>query len=227
MRKQQLHPRTAVINKSQKNQSKKTRLEALTWLSTTFPRSFDTEVSIAPLKLGIMDDILMHADKALEAGISKSKLREAVVIFTRRIDYLICLKAKEMRIDLFGEPVALVTEEEAERASVKIKKRIEKNAKNARKNSAIKLGSNMGASPSKMPSSSYIVSKAPRQSSVSLDDDSNLPIYPARASYSAQATQQTPRPEPLVVKRKTIKAFDPDAVARLKEKLGLSRQGQE
>jgi ProP effector len=224
MRKQQLHPRTAVINKSQKNLSKKNRLEALTWLSTTFPQSFDTTVSIAPLKLGIMDDILLHADKAMEAGISKSKLREAVVIFTRRIDYLTCLKAREMRVDLLGNPVAQVTEEEAERASLKIKKRIEKNAKNARKNNPVKFGNNANMTPTKAVPSSYVVAKASRQANF---DEESMPIYPPQTNYGGQVNSQTPRSEPLVVKRKTIRAFDPDAVARLKEKLGLSRQGQE
>nr|WP_253664881.1 ProQ/FinO family protein [Legionella micdadei] len=134
MRRQELHPRTAVINKTQKNKSKKARNEALSWLAVTFPQVFDNSLRIRPLKTGIMHDILAYADKAQEAGISKSKLREAVVLFTRRIDYLTCLKAREMRIDLDGNPVAMVTEEEAERAAVKIKKRVEKSARNARKN---------------------------------------------------------------------------------------------
>lgn len=68
-----------------------------------------------------MSDILQHAEKAEQVGISKSKLREAVVLFTRRLDYLACLKAREVRIDLHGNPVAEVTEEEAEHASMKIK----------------------------------------------------------------------------------------------------------
>ncbi len=126
MRKQELHPRTAVINKSQKNKSKNARSEALAWLAATFPPAFDNTLYISPLKIGIMADILKHADKAAEAGISNSKLREAVVLFTRRLDYLICLKSREMRIDLEGNPVSQVTEEEAECAAQKIKKRVEK-----------------------------------------------------------------------------------------------------
>ena len=60
MRKQTLHPRTAIINKQQKNCSKKSRTEALTWLTKKFPSVFDNSQSIQPLKIGIMKDILLY-----------------------------------------------------------------------------------------------------------------------------------------------------------------------
>jgi ProP effector len=132
VRKQELHPRTEMIQKKQKHLVRRARHDALGWLAETFPAVFDNSVTIRPLKIGIMADILAHADKALSAGISKSKLREAVVIFTRRVDYLTCLKAREMRVDLAGEAVAQVSEEEAHHAAVKIKKRVERSAKIAR-----------------------------------------------------------------------------------------------
>src|SRR3990167_3890101 len=128
MRKQTLHPRTAAINQ-QKNQSKKSRLEALRWLANKFPEAFDNTKSIRPLNLGVMSDILAHSDEAAKANISKSKLREAVVIYTRRLDYLACLKAKEKRIDLFGKQGELVSEEDAAKAALKIKQRVEKSIK--------------------------------------------------------------------------------------------------
>lgn len=133
MRRQELHPRTAVINKTQKNKSKKARTDALLWLAANFPAAFDNSIRIRPLKIGIMDDILLHGDKAHEAGVSKSKLREAVVLFTRRLDYLACLKLRELRVDLQGNEVGEVTAEEAEHAAAKIKKRVEKSIRNARK----------------------------------------------------------------------------------------------
>lgn len=210
MRRQELHPRTAVINKAQKNKSKKARNEALSWLAVTFPQVFDNSLRIRPLKTGIMHDILAYADKAQEAGISKSKLREAVVLFTRRIDYLTCLKAREMRIDLDGNPVAMVTEEEAERAAVKIKKRVEKSARNARKNLL-----------SKVPNQSSRLSQPGFQPSQEI-----IPPFPERApAYSMQnASVQTTRSPSVIVKHKSARQFDPNAVARLKEKLGLSRK---
>src|SRR3990167_3159203 len=118
MSSQELHPRTAIINKTQKNQSKKAKKEALDWLAATFDL-FNTSLSIVPLSKGIIKEILNHPS-TLEAvsqkQISRSKIREAVVLFTRRIDYLTCLKAREIRMDLQENPTTRVTEEEAERA---------------------------------------------------------------------------------------------------------------
>lgn len=208
MRKQELHPRTAILNKSQKNKSKKARTDALAWLATQFPAAFDNSSRIRPLKKGIMDDLLVYTDKALDAGISKSKLREAVVVFTRRLDYLTCLKSREMRIDLEGNLIEEVTEEEAEHASIKIKKRIEKSVRNARKLTASKP---------------TIASNAPYTKSVnhsSFTAEDNLPIYPARAP---QVNNQSIKAPSVIVKHKPTRQYDPSAVARLKEKLGLSR----
>ena len=202
MRRQELHPRRAVINKVQKNKSKNARNEALVWLAATFPQVFDNTLCIRPLKAGIMDDILVHADKAAEVGISKSKLREAVVLFTRRIDYLTCLKTREMRVDLNGEPVAVVTEEEAERATIKIKKRVEKSARNARKNLGGKIPSHYNVRPSSTPSN--------YQSTPSSGQQEFMPQYPQRApAFSAQtAAPQTFRASSVVVKHKTSRQFD-------------------
>lgn len=207
MRKQELHPRTNSINNKQKHQSKTARIIALRWLMQKFPHAFDNSELIRPLKLGIMEDVLAHAPEALEAGISKSKLREAVVLFTRRIDYLASLKAQEMRVDLDGKPVAPVTAEEAENASNKIKRRIEKIAKNARK-SAPKTE----VAPAKKTYGSYD------------DQQPSFPIYPQRApAYNSQSESLLPaKSTPVIIKHKSSKQFDPNAVARLKEKLGLS-----
>lgn len=217
MRKQELHPRTAVINQKQKNLSKKNRLDALCWLAATFSSAFNNSIQIQPLSLGIMSDILTHAEKAAEAGISKSKLREAVVLFTRRIDYLTCLKAREMRIDLYGNPTTQVTEEEAERASLKIKKRVEKSAKSARKN----LNSSLAR-----PYSSRPTSPPPPAANMTREFSSYYPERPP--AFSVQnSTTPTARTASVTVKHKQSRAYDPDAVARLKAKLGLSRKRED
>ncbi len=222
MRKQELHPRTAVINKTQKNKSRKARTDALLWLAANFPAAFDNSLRIRPLKIGIMDDILLHAEKAAEVDISKSKLREAVVLFTRRLDYLACLKLREMRIDLHGNEAGGVSAEEAEYAAAKIKKRVEKSARNARKALAEKT---VPAAPVHQHSTTYHA-KITSQSSTGSED--NFPIYPTRSSYNTlNATSQPVRTTAVVVKHKATKQYDPDAVARLKEKLGLSRNAEE
>lgn len=223
MSKQELHPRTAVLNKSQKNHSKKLRLEALAWLAHQFPAVFDNSLCIRPLKAGIMDDILQHVDKAQAAGISRSKLREAVVVFTRRLDYLACLKAREMRVDLDGQEVTEVTQEEAEHAALKIRKRIEKSARNARKLLAGKT------QPSAFSTNSHVNSSQTKVTNFSHEQDDHFPIYPARnTGYgSVNTTTQPAKVSSVIVKHKTTRQYDPSAVARLKEKLGLSRSLEE
>lgn len=204
MKKHELHPRTAVINQKQKNLSRKARLDALRWLAETFPKAFDNSIRIRPLSLGIMQDILNHP---AAIGQSKSKLRQAVVLFTRRIDYLICLKSREMRINLEGEVVSQVTEEEASLAVVKIKKHVEKSAKIARKNLM----------------QSVVVSK----SNQPVQEPS--PVFSERLQdYNPQQTSSSSaKNASVVITHRQNRQYDPDAVARLKEKLGLSRKKTE
>ena len=219
MSKQELHPRTEVLNKTQKNQSKKARFDALAWLAKEFPAAFNNAARIRPLKIGIMDDILEYTEKAKEAGISKSKLREAVVLFTRRLDYLTCLKARELRIDLFGNAVVEVTEEESLHAAAKIKKRVEKSVRNARKIMASMVSTHQNDSYKK---SIPYPAKPLSQSSSAAEDF--LPVYPLRASaFNEKQTPAQPAKTPVVVTHKATRQFDPNVVARLKEKLGLSR----
>jgi ProP effector len=205
MKNQTLHPHTAAINHKQKIHATLARFDALSWLTETFPKAFDNTNSIQPLKIGIMHDILAYTEQAQSAGISKSKLRQAVVVFTRRIDYLACIKAREMRVDLEGNPVARVSEEEAEHASSKIKRRVEKSAKNARKT----LTPQTSSQTKSKPRASIHAPAAPRESEL-------------RSSFSAQPAAS--RASSVVVKRKSARAFDPSAVARLKEKLGLAQK---
>lgn len=237
MRRQPLHPRTAVLNQKQKNLSRMARYAALNWLREQFPEAFDNKLRIRPLKVGIINDVLAHASTAQEAGISKSKLREAVVVFTRRIDYLTCLKAKEMRIDLHGEPIAPVTEEEAEKAAIKIRKRVEKAARNARRQIAAKVASShtsrqaYSSQPSSIDHNRSAFDYSSKTSSTSSKRSyANGHEYRNHfderdADYHAEreirkAPQQA---SSVIIKHKPTRQYDPSAVARLKEKLGISR----
>lgn len=197
MKKNQLHPRTEDINLKQKMQCRKERAKALNWLVEKFPKAFNTTDSIHPLRIGIMDEILEYAAEAQQAGISKSKLRQAVVVFTRRIDYLACLKAQEFRINLFGEFCEAVTEEEALLAAQKIKKRVEKNIKNQKK----------------VQVPTYIKTYQTAYDS-----------HPRSLSFEKDVPSKKIE---IVFKNKTVKNFDPEAVNRLKSKLGLSKKTEQ
>jgi ProP effector len=77
-------------------------------------------------------------------------------------------------------------------------------------------------------SNSYTSSKSMSPPAPASDD--YLPTYPARGSaYSSQSAPAQPvkSAAAVVVKHKTTRQYDPDAVARLKEKLGLSRSLEE
>ncbi|MDF1756794.1 MAG: ProQ/FinO family protein [Legionellaceae bacterium] len=215
MRKQTLHPRTAAINQKQKNQSKKSRLDALHWLAKKFPEAFDNTQHIRPLNLGIMNQILTYADEAAKDNISKSKLREAVVLYTRRLDYLACLKAKEPRIDLFGNPGEKVSAEDAESAANKIRQRVEKSIKNARRlaTAATEIPKQPKAPTQETPSQPVSYSSRVPERPQSYNMDSNF--APAARSQS------------VLITHKQTRQYDPDAVARLKAKLGLSRKKEE
>ncbi len=196
------HPHTNRLIKKQQLNAKQMRMEALRWLAKTFPKAFEDTKSIHPLKIGILQDILAHADRAEAEGISKSKLREALAVFTRKIEYLTCLKTREIRIDLDGMPTAQVTEEEALQAIEKIKKHVEKCARLNRQSMLLSSkGRSKGISQNKDFSSS-------------LEEDLEAALITSASSLARSAT--------VLVKHKAAKAFDPDAVARLKEKLGLS-----
>lgn len=204
MRKQEPHPRTEILNRQQKNLSKNARYEALRWLVAKFPKAFDNSESIHPLKSGIMTDILAYADEAQEQGISKSKLREAVVLFTRRIDYLAALKAQNIRIDLQGNPTESVTAEEAERAAVKLRRKVDKSIKNAKNNPELVYSEKKFSKKKITP---------PLQHGFDEEEE---------AEYHFSSHPQAAKPNPVIIKHKTTRQYDPSAVARLKEKLGLA-----
>jgi ProP effector len=189
MRKDQLHPQTKRINSRQKHQSLQAKYAALNWLSSRFPKAFDTECHIQALKIGIMDDILKYAPEAEKDGISKAKLREAVVVFTRRLDYLACLKSPGFRINLEGEPVEVISEVDRQKAALKIKTSIEKSIKKQKE------------------SNNELIENINENRSYRMDRD---PIVSKKIE--------------IVFKNKTNKLVDPDAVERLKSKLGLGKK---
>ncbi len=211
MRKQPLHPITEALNIKQKNLSKKSILEALRWLAKSFPEAFDSSTRVRPLKIGIMQDILAYAEQARLDGVSKSKLREAVVCFTRRTEYLASLKVREPRIDLFGNLGEIVSEEDALRAAQKIKQRIEKTIRISKKTGVA------GAEPVKSKSTININKVEPPLYSTSASDRQVAYNMQDNFSHAPRSAQQ------VMIKHKSTRQYDPEAVARLKEKLGLAQ----
>lgn len=205
-----IHPTTKEVNKRQIELSNKAKIEALEWLASTFPEAFNTESRVRPLKKGIMDDIFAYLDKNPEPDLSRSKLREAVVMFTRRMEYLVCLKCRNDRIDLEGNFASEVTEEEAEQAVSKIK------------------GSMHDAS-DKYKRASNFSTREPRKASFnSPHSATTMPPIMHEGSTLVAASSSACMPKTVhtqvTIKRKIAKRIDPEAVARMKAKLGITKQ---
>ena len=98
----------------------------------------------------------------------------------------------------------MVSDEDAERAAMKLKKRIEKSIKNARK---LVGGATTQSKYGSMPSASSIGNSY---------QVSDKPLY-----------QTTPKTSQVTVKHKTARQYDPDLVLRLKAKLGISHCPEE
>ncbi len=143
----ELHPTTVMVNNVQREKSRAAVRNVLTWLSTTFPKAFNVEGAIRPLKVGILEDILAYAEQHGGLPFSKTKLVKALVVFTRRMEYLTCVKMRDTRIDLNGEEVEPVSEEAAKLAVQRIKKTIEKTMRPHRKPSATRATNGSGDRP--------------------------------------------------------------------------------
>ncbi len=208
-----LHPTTKEVNRKQIELSNKAKIDALTWLSDTFPEAFNTEFRVRPLKKGIMDDVFSYLDENQEPDFSRSKLREAVVMFTRRMEYLVCLKCRNNRIDLKGVITEEVTEEEAKKAADKIK-------------------NHMTGSFEKNKRTHDLSTRTPREASFEAEKSptSYLMTNPLSSSTmdgsALMATTGMPQgvKTQVTIKRKIAKRIDPEAVARMKAKLGIGKE---
>ena len=205
-----IHPTTKEVNRRQVELSNQAKIEALNWLSQTFPEAFNTEHRVRPLKKGIMDDIFAYLDDKPECDFSRSKLREAVVMFTRRMEYLVCLKCRNNRIDLQGKFTGEVSEEEAENAVEKIKiytsDGYEKN-KQAHRH-LVREPRKAAFEPKQNPQTFTAPAHPPQMVS-----DNGLASAVSTPDIKTQVT----------IKRKIAKKIDPEAVARMKAKLGIAK----
>ena len=188
-----IHPLTEKINAKQKYEAKTARKAALEWLKHHFPEVFDTTNQIRPLKCGIMQDILQYIDENNINIISKSKLRQAVVQFTRSLEYLTCLKAQEMRVDLYGNATVPVTEEDSQNAAQKINKLIEKQMQFAATQAKSEVTPTSTLKPYAM---SYLTKDG---------------------SCARSEVEKTPE----IIIRPKKRTLDPEAITRMKETLGL------
>jgi ProP effector len=104
--------------------SKKNKLMTIDWLADHFPAAFFKQSKqIKPLKIGIFDDIIDFYERLDSPPFSKKALREALTYYSASPAYLSCQKLNSARVDLYGNEVDVVTEEQAKYAHKRFQQR--------------------------------------------------------------------------------------------------------
>jgi ProP effector len=103
---------------------KKEKQAIIDWLIEHFPNAFFKKgKQIKPLQIGIFDDIVEFYERIDSPTFSKKALREALSYYSSSPAYLNCQKANTARVDLYGNEVDVVTEEQAKYAHQRYQQR--------------------------------------------------------------------------------------------------------
>lgn len=103
---------------------KKDKIKIIDWLVENFPAAFFKKANhIRPLKIGIFDDIMDFYERLDNPPFSKKGLSEALNYYSTSPAYLTCQKVGAARVDLFGNEMHLVTEEQAKYAHQRYQQR--------------------------------------------------------------------------------------------------------
>lgn len=102
---------------SQAEHTKHDRQMVLNWLIEHFPNAFfQKSKDIKPLQVGIFDEITLFYDRIENPSFSKKMLKEALSYYSSSPAYLQSQKTNQARVDLFGNEVDVVTEDQAKYA---------------------------------------------------------------------------------------------------------------
>ncbi|WED44659.1 ProQ/FinO family protein [Legionella cardiaca] len=103
---------------------KKDKLQIIDWLIEHFPSAFFKKGNqVKPLQIGIFDEIIDFYERLDTPPFSKKALREALSYYSSSPAYLNCQKPNVARVDLFGNEVDVVTEEQAKYAHQRYQQR--------------------------------------------------------------------------------------------------------
>lgn len=104
--------------------AKKEKLIIIDWLIEHFPNAFFKKANqVKPLQIGIFDEIVDFYDRLDSSPFSKKALREALSYYSSSPAYLNCQKPQTARIDLYGNEVDIVTEDQAKYAHQRYQQR--------------------------------------------------------------------------------------------------------
>ncbi|KTD65169.1 ProQ/FINO family protein [Legionella spiritensis] len=106
------------------NSTKKDKLQIIDWLIEYFPNAFFKKANqIKPLQIGIFDEIVDFYERLDTPPFSKKSLREALSYYSSSPAYLKCQKPDTARVDLYGNEVDVVTEDQAKYAHQRYQQR--------------------------------------------------------------------------------------------------------
>ncbi len=106
---------------------KKNKLQVIDWLIENFPNAFFKKGNqIKPLQIGIFDEIISFYDRLESPPYSKKALRESLSYYSSSPRYLICQKTGAARVDLYGNEIDIVSEEQAKYAHQRYQERYSK-----------------------------------------------------------------------------------------------------
>lgn len=109
---------------------KKEKLKVIEWLTEHFPAAFFPKAKqIKPLKIGLFDDLIDFYERLDSPPFSKKLLREALNYYSGSPSYLSSQKANTPRVDLYGNEVDVVTEDQARYAHQRFQERFARTAK--------------------------------------------------------------------------------------------------
>lgn len=103
--------------------------EIITYLTEKFPECFSVKGPVKPLKVGIFQDLSEKLSD--DETVSKTRLRQALRHYTSSWRYLKAIKVGAFRVDIDGNNVAEIDEEQANYASKTLKESQEKFGNNS------------------------------------------------------------------------------------------------
>ena len=108
----------------QNENTKKDKLLIIDWLVEHFPNAFFKKGNqVKPLQIGIFDEIIDFYERLDSPPFSKKALREALSYYSSSPAYLNCQKPSAARVDLYGNEVDVVTEDQAKYAHQRFEQR--------------------------------------------------------------------------------------------------------